>query len=208
MPNSDFVSAFIGGGDTEDFTRRYGAQTDAAIGQLSNSNFGAMSAAQTERQVGRQLTKNFESIDSNQSFGRNAAVSSALKDDAMESYGASVGKANVSGAELDANDRAKAAQLGMQSDQLGLQINEENYQRHQEQSFGNSFVGGLMKDAIGYVAGAGMQSLVGGMAGGGKSQSGSDQTPGEQFVRRNYGFQVRQPYQRHGSATPWDQQYQ
>jgi len=166
-----FWTDLVGGGNSMQFADPAQGETQAAIGQLSNSTFGADEAAQSEREVGRNLQQEDQSIDSNAGYGRNAAVSSALKDRAMESYGSAVGSANVKGAALDASNRAQGARLGLQEGSLENQINEGNYQRQQDQTFGHSFVGGLLHDAVGFAAGEGMQSLFGG---GGKNKPVSD----------------------------------
>lgn len=153
---------FLFGGNPSYFNDPNQGMTTAAISQLSSSNFGQLASQQAERATGRGLQEQLDEIKSNPSFGRNAAVTSALTDKAVEGAGYANANAVTKGAEVDANARREAAGLSMQQSQLAMQENELNYQRANDASFGNSFLGHALEG----VAGTGLGVLTGGLAGG------------------------------------------
>lgn len=156
MPN------WLIGGDPTLFSDPNQGTITSNISQLSNSNFGQREAQSAIAASGRAFQQQEEDIKSNPSFGRNAAVTSALIDRAAQEQGTANAKAVTSGAMVDQQARMEAAKLGMvQSDQL-MGENELNYQRQQDASFGNSFLGHLVSG----VAGSGIGALTGGLGAG------------------------------------------
>jgi hypothetical protein len=156
---------FLTGGDPSYFQGTNQGTTTAAISQLSSSNFGQQAAQQAERISGRNFQEQEDQIKSNPAFGRNAAVTSALTDRAAETAGAANANAVTKGAEVDANDRSRAAGLSMQQEGQEMQENELNYSRAQDASFGNSFLGHALEGVVG----TGLGVLTGGVAGGAAS---------------------------------------
>jgi hypothetical protein len=156
MPN------WFSGGDPTLFNDPNQGTTTAAITQLSSSKFGQQGAQQAERSIGRRFQDQQDQLKSNPAFGRNAAVTSALTDRAAETAGEASGDAVTKGAQVDASARERAAGLSMQQSGQLMQENELNYQREEDASFGNSFLGHLAQNVIGTAAGA----FTGGLASG------------------------------------------
>lgn len=191
---------WIGGGDAETYSDPYAGGVANNINTLSNSNLGAQGAATAERAIGRRYQLRDEEIENNPNFGRNAAVSGKLHDNAMAEVGGETSTAYVKGAEADQQAKAQAAQLGIQEGQLQFGINKENYEREQSQTFGNSFVGGLLKSAIGFGVGAlegiGADALNNSINGGGSPDTSGGSGPS-----------VGTPFQPYRSKQPSGQYY-
>lgn len=182
------------------------------INSLRNSNAGAQGAATAERAIGRRYSQRQEQIESDPNYGRNAAVSGKLHDMALSEVGGETSDAYVKGAATDLNAKREAAQLGLSASQQSMQINELNHQREQESSFGNSFVGGLLKSAIGFGVGGLAQAGIGAAAKafGGGSDSGDNSSIGKsgglQFNAPgmdNAGYAARGIHGSDDEGAPW-----
>lgn len=157
------MSWLVGGGDPQLVSNAQRGTTNAAISGLSSSNIGAQGAQNASRVVGRRYQNEVDSYRSNPNISGNAAVLSGLENRASETAGAETSTAYEKGAATDLEAKAKAGEMGIQEGNLDLEYDKENYDREQAQSFGNSFLGGALKQAIGYAGGAatefGLKSL-------------------------------------------------
>lgn len=168
-------SNFLFGGGADLYENPYKGAIDSDINQLRNSNIGALTAQSAESKISRRLAERTRMMRNTPGFGRNAAVMSKLSNQAAEEADGATVDANIAGANLDVNNRVKAAQLSQNQSQMDFAISQENEQRKDAASFGNSFFGGLLNSAVSVGAGAltgGLTNMIASGGGGGDDSGG------------------------------------
>ena len=187
-----------GGGDPGLYNNPYKAGLDADINSLRNSNFGAQMAQQATGKISRRFKQRMD-LARGSKFQNNAGAMAKLGAMAQEEADEGTTEALTAGARTDMEARRAASGLSLQAAQQDFAINQENHERKDATSFGNSMFGGLLQQGLSFGVGAftgGVganlaQGLMGGM-GGGYNQN----------TDKAGGYERGRPYQDYMSGGP------
>lgn len=156
-------------------TNPYQGQIDAGINKLMESHTGAQMAQNASAGYRRDARAQFDALQGNPAMAGNANVMSALYNKAQSTAAEAITNANVQGAHVDQDARARGLSMEMQN--AGANMNMQNY--NNQVDVANSrpgFFQQILQQSIGTLATSGIAKMTGGGFGGGDDSGGS--TPG------------------------------
>lgn len=138
------------------FDDPYKAQRDLAISDLMSGNYGQKAASVESGQIGNLARDQVEDEKNNSKFAGNAAVQSAMQNKILTNAERGSQSAYVRGAQIDSENRSKAASLSAQ----GSELAQNQFKMNQDYADRPSFGQQMLQSVLSTGTGAGLSKLL------------------------------------------------